>query len=423
MAIPRLRTEDGTTYCSSCNTKVEGLASNCPNCGKSFDTNQDATRCASCGVPNLPGSISCLKCGKMLRAATPEKQTPPPEPPKEEPQPPPLEEKPAEVVPTPPPSEQIHSDRPQEPIEEENEETKKDLEATKRRTQSLWELSEPFEKVIRSRRRRLAKINYLLEMTKEKLEALEEDQTPEDEAERAKLKHQVEEIMGEKEEIVNIEEGIAEMERIYRNLLALQETELQKKQDALRSRLQTFEEKVEEWTQERNGFRSREDNLKTRETEIQRRLQEIEQRELGILGREKQLKDKMRDLRREELDIMKMKFTGDSSSLQTKRGWVKKGDGTEAEVVPVDSSGGPSPDQEEINRRINELEKQVKKAVEEGENLKAVNETFTKNQVELKRILKILDDLLEKLPDNEIKKFADSEDFKLYEKVLEEFEM
>lgn len=422
MAIPRLRTEDGTTYCSSCNTKIEGLASNCPNCGKSFDANQDATLCASCGVPNLPGSISCLKCGKMLRVATPEKPTPPPEPPKEEPQPPPLEEKPAEVVPTPPPSEQTQPDGPREPTEEQSEE-KKDIEAAKRRTQSLWELSEPFEKVIRSRRRRLAKINYLLRMTKEKLEALGENQTPEDEAERAKLKQQVEEIVGEKEEIVNIEEGIAEMERIYRNLLALQETELQKKQDALKNRLQTFEEKVEEWTQERNGLRSKEDDLKTRETEIRRKLQEIEQRELNIQDREKQLKDKMRDLRREELDIMKMKFTGDSSSLQTKRGWVMKGDGTEAEVVSVDSSGGPSPDQEEINRRINELEKQVKKAVEEGENLKAVNETFTKNQVELKRILKILDDLLEKLPDNEIKKFADSEDFKLYEKVLEEFEM
>ena len=422
MAIPRLRTEDGTTYCSSCNSKVEGLASNCPNCGKSFDANQDATRCASCGVPNLPGSISCLKCGKMLRAATPEKPSPPPEPPKEEPPSPPLEEKPAEVVPTPPPSEQIQSDGPQEPIEDQSEE-KKDIEAVKRRTQSLWELSEPFEKVIRSRRRRLAKINYLLQMTKEKLEALEKNQTPEDEAERAKLKQQVEEIVGEKEEIVNIEEGIAEMERIYRNLLALQETELQKKQDALRNRLQTFEEKVEEWTQERNGLRSREDDLKTMETEIQRKLQEIELRELSIMNREKQLKDKMRDLRREELDIMKMKFTGDSSSLQTQQGWVRKGDGTEAEVVPVDSSGGPSPDQEEINRRISELEKQVKKAVEERENLKAVNETFTKNQVELKRILKILDDLLEKLPDNEIKKFADSEDFKLYEKVLEEFEM
>ncbi|MEE9223405.1 MAG: hypothetical protein V3U51_01485 [Thermoplasmata archaeon] len=423
MAIPRLRTEDGRTYCSSCNSVVDGMAVDCPNCGKSFDASQDATRCASCGVPNLPGSISCLKCGKMLRSVNPETLAPPAEPPKEEPQPPPLEETPAEVQPASPLSDQTRSDEPSKPTDEEGEEDKKDIEAAKRRTQSLWELSEPFEKVIRSRRRRLAKINFLLERTKEKLSTLEKNQTPEDEAERNKLKQQVEEIMGEKDEIVNIEEGIAEMERIYRNLLALQETELQKKQDALKNRLQTFEEKMGEWSQERNGFRSREEDLKTMEAEIHRKLREIEQRELGIMNREKQLKDKMRDLRREELDIMKMKFTGDSSSLQTRQGWGKKEDGTEAEVVPVDSSGGPSPDQEEINRRIDELEEEVKTAVEERENLKAVNETFTKNQVEVKRILKILDDLLERLPDKEIKKFADSEDFKLYEKVLEEFEM
>lgn len=423
MAIPRLRTEDGTTYCSSCNSVVDRMAVDCTNCGKSFDASQDATQCGSCGVPNLPGSISCLKCGKMLRFVNPEKPSPPAEPPKEEPETPPLDEKPARVEPVSPPADQVQSDEPGEPTDGENEEETKDIEATKRRTQSLWELSEPFEKVIRSRRRRLAKINFLLERTKEKLSGLEGNQAPGDEAERAKLKEQVEQIVGEKEEIVNIEEGIAEMERIYRNLLALQETELQKKQDALKNRLQTFEEKIEEWTQERNGLRSKEQDLKTRESEIQRKFHEIEQRELDIMNREKQLKDKMRDLRREELEIMKMKFTGDSSSLETQKGWIKSGEGAQAEVVPVDSSGGPSPDQEEINRRISELEKQVKKAVEEGEDLKAVNETFTKNQVQLKRILKILDDLLEKLPDNEIKKFADSEDFKLYEKVLEEFEM
>jgi DNA repair exonuclease SbcCD ATPase subunit len=338
------------------------------------------------------------------------------------PDPPQAKVRPAEVEPTPPPAEPIQSDGPQEPPEEENEE-KKDVEAAQRRTQSLWELSEPFEKVIKSRRRRLAKINYLLEMTKDKLSALEDTQSPEDEAEREKLRMQVDEIMGEKEEIVNIEDGIAEMERIYRNLLALQEAELEKKQDALKNRLQTFEEKIEEWTQERNGLKSKEKDLKTRESEIMKKLQEIQQRELNIQDREKQLKDKMRDLRREELDIMKMKFTGDSSSLETQKGWVKKGEGAQAEVVPVDSNGGPSPDQVEINRRIDELEEQVKKAVEERESLRSVNETISKNQVEVKRILKILDDLLEKLPEAEIKRFADSEDFKLYEKVLDEFEM
>jgi hypothetical protein len=411
MAIPRLRTEDGTSYCSSCNTEVEGMAADCSNCGKTFNENQDATRCPSCIAPNLPGSISCLKCGKMLQTTSFDKPAPAEDPPEEKASsPPPVSPEPKKL------------EEPEKVTDVEKEE-KKDIEDAKKRTQSLWELSEPFEKVIRSRRRRLAKINHLLQMTKEKLSSLEESQSPEDEAERAKLKMQVDQIMSEKEEIVNIEEGIAEMERIYRNLLALQETELQKKQDSLQNRLQTFEEKIEEWAQERNGLKNREQDLTTKESEIQRKLQDIEQRELSLTTREKELKVKMRDLRKEELDMMKMKFTGDSSSLATQKGWVKKGGGAEAEVVPVDSNGGPVPNQEEIHRRINELEEQVKKAVEERENLKTANVAITEGQAEVKRILKILDDLLEKLPDNEIKKFADSKDFKLYEKVLEKFEM
>jgi hypothetical protein len=300
---------------------------------------------------------------------------------------------------------------------------KQAVEDARRRTQNLWELSEPFEKVIRSRRKRLAKINFLLERTKEKLTNVEKSQTPEDEVERKKLKIQIDEIMNEKEEIVNIEEGIAEMERIYRNLLALQETELQKKQSALQTRLQSFEEKIEEWTQERDGLKSKEQILTAKETELKKKLQEIEQRERGLLVREKELKDKMSDFRKEELDMMKMKLTGDSSSLKSQKGWVGKGEGSQAEVITVNSDGGPAPDQEEINRRLVELEEQVKKAINEREELKKTNQTITKDQNQVKRILKILDDLLEKLPDNEIKKFADSEDFKLYEKVLEKFEM
>jgi DNA repair exonuclease SbcCD ATPase subunit len=413
--------EDGTSFCSNCNNKVEGMAADCPSCGKTFDKNQDASRCRSCGVPNLPGSISCLKCGKNLTTTITEKPEPEKTSPDEVTSPPPSSPAPTEVT-SPPPS----SPAPKESTtrtKDEEMKKKQAVEDARRRTQNLWELSEPFEKVIRSRRKRLAKINFLLERTKEKLTNVEKSQTPEDEVERKKLKIQIDEIMNEKEEIVNIEEGIAEMERIYRNLLALQETELQKKQSALQTRLQSFEEKIEEWTQERDGLKSKEQILTAKETELKKKLQEIEQRERGLLVREKELKDKMSDFRKEELDMMKMKLTGDSSSLKSQKGWVGKGEGSQAEVITVNSDGGPAPDQEEINRRLVELEEQVKKAINEREELKKTNQTITKDQNQVKRILKILDDLLEKLPDNEIKKFADSEDFKLYEKVLEKFEM
>ena len=59
----------------------------------------------------------------------------------------------------------------------------------------------------------------------------------------------------------------------------------------------------------------------------------------------------------------------------------------------------------------------------EREKLKEVNQSRTGNTRDVKKILKILDGLLEKLPDEEIKRFADSEDFRLYEKILEFYEL
>lgn len=406
MAIPRLRTEDGTSYCSNCNTEVEGVARECPGCGNTFNDDKDAILCPSCAVPNLPGSISCMKCGKLLDTGastkpksevSTEKTEKPASPPEPEP---PEEEQPSDV---------------------DEEKKMAEVEDARRRTQSLWELSEPFEKVIRSRRRRLSKINYLLERTKDKLQELEESHSPEDEDERKKLRKQIGEIMAEKEEIVNIEEGIAEMERIYRNLLALQESELKKKQESLQDRLETFEEKIEEWTKERNGLKSKEHDLKTREGEIQRKIREIEKRESDLMERERLLKEKMRELRKEELDLMKAKFTGDTD-MATRKGLADGEDGAKAKVVRIDTPT-PSKDEEEIDRRIKELEEQARKAVKEREMLKATNEEIIKDQSDVKKILQVLDDLLEKLPDLEIKKFADSEDFKLYEKVLDKFEM
>lgn len=47
--------------------------------------------------------------------------------------------------------------------------------------------------------------------------------------------------------------------------------------------------------------------------------------------------------------------------------------------------------------------------------------TMKRNEAESKEILRILDNLLEKLPENIIESFAKSKDFELYEKVLDRY--
>jgi uncharacterized coiled-coil protein SlyX len=360
---------------------------------------------------NLTGSISCLKCGKSLRPGRLASTAPTDTKPKVEAVP----KKTESVV------------KPDLKAGVDNKGLKqKEVEDTKRRTQSLWELSEPFEKVIRSRRRRLSKINSLLERARERLASLEGSGLEEDTEERDRLKRQIDEIMEEKEEIIRIEEGIAEMERIYRNLLSLQETELKKKQESLRIRIQSFEEEIEKRDSERDTIRSREEALRAREREFRNKITEMEHRESALTNREKDLKDKMRLLRKEELDVMKKRFMGESSSLPTRKGWVEKEGGVKPEVVEVGSDGqpsGPGNGLDELNIRIAKLEEEVKRVAEEKDRLKEMNRTIAQSQMNVKKVLKILDDLLERLPDEDIKKFVDSEEFKLYEKVLENFEL
>lgn len=411
MAIPRLRTEDGNSYCSNCNSQIEGIAASCPKCGKAFDGQKDANHCPSCGVANLTGSISCLRCGKVMKPGRFSSTAPT------------TTKSKVEAVPK--KTESVVNPDLKGGVDNKGLK-QRDVEETKRRTQSLWELSEPFEKVIKSRRRRLSKINSLLERARERLASLEGSGLEEDTEERERLKRQIDEIMEEKEEIIRIEEGIAEMERIYRNLLSLQETELKKKQESLRIRIQSFEEEIEKRDSERDNIRSREEALRAREREFRNKITEIEQRESALTDREKGLKDKMRTLRKEELDMMKRKFMGESSSLPTQKGWVENEGGIKPEVVEVDSGdqpSGPGNDESELNTRITKLEEEVQRIAEEKDRLKEMNRTIAASQKNVKKVLKILDDLLERLPDEDIKKFADSEEFKLYEKVLENFEL
>lgn len=411
MAIPRLRTEDGNSYCSSCNSQIEGMAVSCPNCGKVFEGEKEASCCPFCGAANVSGSVTCLRCGRIVNSKSVTQISPAH-----------IDQK-NESIPTqgetqvePAPKADVDRKRKQE----------KEIEEAKRRTQSLWELSEPFEKVIRSRRRRLSKINSLLERAKERMAELEDSQTEEDIKEREKLKEQIEEIMEEKEEIIRIEEGIAEMERIYRNLLALQEAELEKKQEALKFRLHSFEREIERRDKERDKLRSREEALRSRERELQARIKEMEHRESILLNREKELKEKMRMLRKEELEIMKRKFVGESSMPPTQKGWVERKGGIKPEFIEMDLEGdvrGTGKDVKELNQRIAQLEEEIQRISAEKEKLRDLNRTITENRADVRKVLKILDNLLEKLPDEDIKRFADSEDFKVYEKVLEEFEL
>lgn len=64
-------------------------------------------------------------------------------------------------------------------------------------------------------------------------------------------------------------------------------------------------------------------------------------------------------------------------------------------------------------------EKEIIKKEKELPKSRIIKEKSSSMDEDIKKVLKITDNLLEKLPDEEIDKFAKSNDFKLYRKVME----
>jgi len=68
-----------------------------------------------------------------------------------------------------------------------------------------------------------------------------------------------------------------------------------------------------------------------------------------------------------------------------------------------------------------ELDKQQTKVKKKGKELKKALEQPFKDYNDVKKVLTIMDELLAKLPENEVEKFAKSEASKLYEKVMKKY--
>ncbi|NIM58207.1 MAG: hypothetical protein GTO16_04600, partial [Candidatus Aminicenantes bacterium] len=77
---------------------------------------------------------------------------------------------------------------------------------------------------------------------------------------------------------------------------------------------------------------------------------------------------------------------------------------------------------ENLKKKLKELNAVIIEKDREIENLKGGEHEFTVDE-DTRKLLKILDDLLEKLPEEVVDKFARSDDYLLYEKVLEKYKL
>ncbi|MFQ6127694.1 MAG: hypothetical protein ACE5QW_02165 [Thermoplasmata archaeon] len=373
--IPKARMSDQKLYCSFCGAEVREEEISCSSCGSDFRDEFEAFRCPSCLSLLQTGLNECPNCGATI--------------------------------------EPLDIEIPREDRKQEEDFLRELVESTSLADTShrIWELAEPFQKVIRLRRKKLEQMNALLESAQRRIHELESSTSEVEIMEKAELERQVAQLSEERNEILEIERGIIEMEKIYRNLLSLQETELKRKEDNLKLRLEVFKKEIERRDKEKKRLLERESSLEERETSLDQRDEELRKKEEAL---ERRIEEVERTEQRiaEEVEA-RLADSGKSTEQQLSK---------LRDVADQDYLREEEEKRKYLKRRIEELKNEMARMVKAKEVLEEQNRQLSDQNHEVKHVLKKLDSLLGELPDNVIQQFAKSKDFEKYEKVLESCE-
>lgn len=365
--IPKARLGDQKLYCSLCGAEVREEEISCSSCGSDFRDEFEAYRCPSCLSIVRAGTNECPNCGASIK---------------------PLD---------------IESPREDDKMEEDFLRELVESTALADTSHRIWELAEPFQRVIRLRRKKLEQMNVLLQSAQKRISELESATDEVEMMERSELERQVAQLEEERNEILEIEKGIIEMETIYRNLLSLQETELKRKEDNLKLRLEIIQKEIVRRDKDKKRLLDWERSLKEKEEELAKKEGSLEN----------------------QVEKVERRIT---EEVEARLAEGESGGSAEAQLSKLEEV--PDPDLqreneekiESLGRRIGELEGEMDRIVKAKDVLEDQSRQLSDQNHEMKDVLKRLDALLGELPDNIVQEFAKSKDFEKYEKVLESCE-
>ena len=374
----RALTPGNLAYCSDCAAEVPPGAPTCPSCRETFVGEVEALRCSRCTFLAPQNATECVNCGAKF--------TPPMDAIEEQflaqlkeqrPEPPPSAAAPA-------PSQTIVIT---DPVQGEA---------------LLAKLNEPVQRLLAGPKRRLEAMDALVARARKRIRVLESSQNPIEAREREELKRQVEELLGEREDIVKIEQGIHEMARVYWGIVEMQEQQLRERETAFNGRLEELRRELERREEERKRVEEREHDVDRREDEFRLILDHLHRREREVLEREDQLRRKIQEIDDREAEVRKRVAALSAGS-------------TQITIEAADQTAS------EMQVRITDLEEQSERLMDERNRLTLQLTASDARKEEVRQILRVLDELLAKLPDEEVRRFARSNLFSVYEKVLDRY--
>ena len=455
----RGHTDEGKVFCSECGSIIEKEAAKCEHCTESLDGDFEAVVCPYCATILDSASENCTNCGlrfkketsgggrskedeeflsrlldwgrnlEQKRVAEDKEET----------------EKATETF-----KDIMGASIPTQYQEETLQEIKKSAEERDefdKREESIVQMATPLRKALDLRKKALNNLERDIKPLRDELENIDSSDIEADKK-RSEIERQMAEIMVERGAIQGLEENISNMDSAYRQLLKKHSVDIKEKEENLNSRLNAFKSEMTRREKEKDKLKHREVILADREKELVDRIESLKQREISLESTEEKLKLEIATLKEQKGDVEEMKKTA-SEFIATKGKWVvdekdiknilKKSKKIreawleeQASIQNAMSHGeGEGQMSEESQERLDEREKELQDkidrleerlaSVESEENLIATEKNvLAVDEEKIKKVLKILDDLLENLPEEIINKFAKSKDYKHYDELMEE---
>ncbi|MBA3045702.1 MAG: hypothetical protein KKH41_06330 [Candidatus Thermoplasmatota archaeon] len=453
----RGHTSEGKTYCSECGSGVEANSEKCEHCDVSLTEDFQAIVCPYCTVIAAAGSSVCSNCGLKLAQESETRN-------KED------EEFLSRLLDW---GKNLEAKRVQEdkletetatnifkdvvgtisptPMQEETlKEIKKSAEERaefEKREESIMKMADPLKKALDLRKKALDELESRFKNLQTELANLSPEDLDSD-RKRSEIERQLSEILQEKGTIQNLEENINNMDIAYRQLLKQHSAEIKNKEETLNTRLAAFKKEMERREMEKEKLRSREEFLETKEKELENRITYFKEQEASLKKTEDEMKKEIAALKAEKNGVSELKVPA-TQMIETSGKWLvgeeelanilKKSKkvrddwleeqrkiqesiskGEPSTVIARESEDRLNEREQELQQKIDVLEKKLTETISEEKGLEKAEAEAAFDIGRLKKVLKILDDLLENLPDDVVEKFAKSKDYKKYDELMQE---
>jgi hypothetical protein len=262
----------------------------------------------------------------------------------------------------------------------------------------------------------------------------------------------------EKSEIQKLEVGLNNIDETYKKLLADHKRELEAKEANLKERLDAFKMEMERREDEKRRMEKKEAMLHIQEKEAAAKLDRLVERERLLEARERDVKRQLDELKAQRDAIP----TGTAATPQTntygkwiidpnevedvfkkskkaREDWFAEQRRLQKELIgirgpsdsmpasvdnsmPAPNGATTQPAQDAVlDAKIAALEANVVRLEGERLALREAEKIAKEFDEDLKKVLKVVDDLLGKLPDEAIDAFANSDEFKIYQKIMDRY--